>query len=48
VLPHEAVAKCDIRLVEAQTVEDILAKVKARDASNSFIEFSWGKKVVQH
>ena len=28
VLPHEAVAKCDIRLVEAQTVEDILAKVK--------------------
>jgi len=29
VLPHEAVAKCDIRLVEAQTVEEILAKVKA-------------------
>ncbi|MGZ3622822.1 MAG: M20/M25/M40 family metallo-hydrolase [Ktedonobacteraceae bacterium] len=29
VLPHEAVAKCDIRLVEAQTAEDILAKVKA-------------------
>ncbi len=29
VLPHEAVAKCDIRLVEAQTVEDILAKVRA-------------------
>jgi acetylornithine deacetylase/succinyl-diaminopimelate desuccinylase-like protein len=29
VLPHEAVAKCDIRLVEAQTVEDILAKVKS-------------------
>lgn len=29
VLPHEAIAKCDIRLVEAQTVEDILAKVKA-------------------
>ena len=29
VLPHEAVAKCDIRLVEAQTVDDILAKVKA-------------------
>lgn len=28
VLPHEAVAKCDIRLVEAQTAEDILAKVK--------------------
>lgn len=29
VLPHEAVAKCDIRLVEAQRAEDILAKVKA-------------------
>jgi len=29
VLPHEAVAKCDIRLVEAQTAEEILAKVKA-------------------
>jgi acetylornithine deacetylase/succinyl-diaminopimelate desuccinylase-like protein len=29
VLPHEAVAKCDIRLVEAQSAEDILAKVKA-------------------
>jgi acetylornithine deacetylase/succinyl-diaminopimelate desuccinylase-like protein len=29
VLPHEAVAKCDIRLVEAQTVEEILAKVQA-------------------
>ncbi len=29
VLPHEAMAKCDIRLVEAQTAEDILAKVKA-------------------
>lgn len=29
VLPHEAVAKCDIRLVEAQTVEEILAKVTA-------------------
>lgn len=29
VLPHEAVAKCDIRLVEAQTAGDILAKVKA-------------------
>jgi acetylornithine deacetylase/succinyl-diaminopimelate desuccinylase-like protein len=28
VLPHEAVAKCDIRLVEAQTAEEILAKVK--------------------
>ena len=27
VLPHEAVAKCDIRLVEAQNPADILAKV---------------------
>ncbi len=29
VLPHEAVAKCDMRLVEAQTVEDTYAKVEA-------------------
>jgi acetylornithine deacetylase/succinyl-diaminopimelate desuccinylase-like protein len=29
VLPHEAVAKCDIRLVEAQSAAEILAKVKA-------------------
>lgn len=29
VLPHEAVAKCDIRLVEAQTPADVLAKVAA-------------------
>lgn len=29
VLPHEAIAKCDIRLVEAQSAEEILAKVKA-------------------
>ncbi|HZO73891.1 MAG TPA: M20/M25/M40 family metallo-hydrolase [Ktedonobacteraceae bacterium] len=29
VLPHEAIAKCDIRLVEAQTAQEILAKVKA-------------------
>ncbi|HYX48426.1 MAG TPA: M20/M25/M40 family metallo-hydrolase [Ktedonobacteraceae bacterium] len=29
VLPHEAVAKLDIRLVEAQTAEEILAKIKA-------------------
>jgi acetylornithine deacetylase/succinyl-diaminopimelate desuccinylase-like protein len=29
VLPHEAIAKCDIRLVELQTAEEILAKVKA-------------------
>ncbi len=29
VLPHEAFAKCDIRLVEGQTAQEILAKVKA-------------------
>src|SRR5262249_6705869 len=29
VLPHEAFAKCDIRLVEAQTVDEIFAKVEA-------------------
>jgi len=29
VLPHEAFAKCDIRLVEAQTTEEIFAKVEA-------------------
>jgi len=29
VLPHEAVAKCDIRLVEAQTGEEIFQKVEA-------------------
>ncbi len=29
VLPHEAVAWCDIRLVEAQTTAEILAKIKA-------------------
>ena len=29
VLPHEAVAKCDIRLVAAQTAEEILDKVEA-------------------
>ncbi len=29
VLPHTAIAKCDIRLVEAQSVEEILAKVEA-------------------
>lgn len=28
VLPHEAVAKCDMRLVEAQTADDIMAKVE--------------------
>jgi acetylornithine deacetylase/succinyl-diaminopimelate desuccinylase-like protein len=32
VLPHEAVVKCDIRLVEAQTPEEILAKVGAHIA----------------
>jgi acetylornithine deacetylase/succinyl-diaminopimelate desuccinylase-like protein len=29
VLPHEAIAKCDIRLVEAQSVEEIFTKVEA-------------------
>lgn len=29
VLPHEAFAKCDIRLVEAQSVDEIMAKVEA-------------------
>jgi acetylornithine deacetylase/succinyl-diaminopimelate desuccinylase-like protein len=29
VLPHEAVAKCDIRLVEAQTADEIWAKLEA-------------------
>lgn len=29
VLPHEATVKCDIRLVEAQTAEEIFAKVEA-------------------
>lgn len=29
VLPREALAKCDIRLVEAQTVEEIFAKVES-------------------
>ncbi|MGI9061829.1 MAG: M20/M25/M40 family metallo-hydrolase [Ktedonobacteraceae bacterium] len=29
VLPREAIAKCDIRLVEAQTADEILAKIKA-------------------
>lgn len=29
VLPHEAFAKCDMRLVEAQTADDIFAKVQA-------------------
>jgi acetylornithine deacetylase/succinyl-diaminopimelate desuccinylase-like protein len=29
VLPHEALAKCDMRLVEAQSVDEILKKVRA-------------------
>src|SRR5439155_12775681 len=29
VLPHEAFAKCDIRLVEAQTADEIFAKLQA-------------------
>src|SRR6202048_2587418 len=29
VLPHEAIAKCDVRLVEAQTPDDVFAKIAA-------------------
>jgi acetylornithine deacetylase/succinyl-diaminopimelate desuccinylase-like protein len=29
VLPHEAIAKCDIRMVEAQTADEIFVKVEA-------------------
>jgi acetylornithine deacetylase/succinyl-diaminopimelate desuccinylase-like protein len=29
VLPHEAVARCDMRLVEGQSVEDIFTKIEA-------------------
>lgn len=29
VIPHEAMVKCDVRLVEAQSVEEIFAKIKA-------------------
>ncbi|MDI3339437.1 MAG: M20/M25/M40 family metallo-hydrolase [Sphaerobacter sp.] len=29
VLPHEAVVKCDVRLVEAQTADEIFAKIEA-------------------
>ena len=32
VLPHEAVVKCDIRLVESQTPDDVLGKVAAHIA----------------
>lgn len=35
VLPHEALAKCDIRLVEAQSVEEILDKVEAHVAKHA-------------
>lgn len=35
VLPHAAFAKCDIRLVEAQTVDDIFGKVKTHIAQHS-------------
>lgn len=35
VLPHEAFVKCDIRLVEAQNVEDIFAKVEAHVKKHS-------------
>ncbi|MEZ4736822.1 MAG: M20/M25/M40 family metallo-hydrolase [Caldilineaceae bacterium] len=35
VLPHEAFVKCDIRLVEAMTLEETLAKVKAHVARHA-------------
>jgi acetylornithine deacetylase/succinyl-diaminopimelate desuccinylase-like protein len=35
VLPHQAFAKCDIRLVEAQTCEEIFAKVEAHVARHA-------------
>jgi acetylornithine deacetylase/succinyl-diaminopimelate desuccinylase-like protein len=35
VLPHEASAKCDIRLVEAQSAEDIFVKVQAHVARHA-------------
>jgi acetylornithine deacetylase/succinyl-diaminopimelate desuccinylase-like protein len=35
VLPHEAVAKCDIRMVEAQTADEIFAKVAAHVAHHA-------------
>lgn len=35
VLPHEAFAKCDIRLVKAQTPADVLAKVAAHVARHA-------------
>lgn len=35
VLPHEAFAKCDIRLVEAQTAEEIFDKVEAHVRKHS-------------
>ena len=35
VLPHEAVAKCDIRMVEAQTADEIFARVAAHVARHA-------------
>ncbi len=35
VLPHEATAKCDIRLVASQTADDVFAKVKAHVARHA-------------
>ena len=35
VLPHEAIAKCDIRLVASQTADDVFAKVKAHVAKHA-------------
>lgn len=42
VLPHEAVAKCDIRLVEAQTAAEIFAKVEAHVRIHApEVELTW-------
>ena len=42
VLPSEAVAKCDIRLVEAQSADDIYAKLQAHVARHApEVELIW-------
>jgi acetylornithine deacetylase/succinyl-diaminopimelate desuccinylase-like protein len=41
VLPHEAIAKCDVRLVEAQRADDIIAKIAAHVKKHApDVEFS--------
>ena len=34
-LPHQAIAKCDMRLVEAQRVDDVFAKLEAHVAKHA-------------